>query len=123
MLRRSLSLLVASLVLLVVALPAVAQDDAEYVSVQNARFEWRGKQNQTAMFRWSATVENPSKRRNVEVQVTLVLVDEQGNVVASDSTTVTLDKESSADVEREGTLPYADAARVASYRVDVAGAV
>ncbi len=116
--RRLNTILFALLAVGLLPAPTIAQSE-QYVSAGNASFEWTGKQDRSALFSWSATVENPSKRRNVEVRVSLVLVDAAGETVATDSVTVTLQNESSADVGQGGSLPYDDAARVAQYRVAV----
>lgn len=117
--RRPTAIIGALLIVAIVAVPALAQ---QYVSVQNSRFEWTGKQDRTANFRWSATIDNPTKRPDIELRVTLTLVDGAGNVVGTDSTTVTVGKMGQAEVSQHGSLPYDDAARVAQYRVSVESA-
>lgn len=118
MTRRPYSILAALLMVTVLAAPAVAQSQ-QYVSVQSASFEWTGKADRQANFSWSATVENPTKRPDLALRVTLILVDSSGNVVGTDSATVMVGKEATADVRQDGTLAYDDAAQVARYRVTV----
>lgn len=117
--RRPLNMVLLALVAAaLLSVPATAQE-GQYVSADNANFEWSGKQDRNALFNWSASIENESKRRNVEVRVSLVLVDTAGETVATDSVTVTLQNESTVEVGHDGMLPYDDAARVAQYRVAV----
>lgn len=117
--RRPTAIIGTLLIVAILAVPALAQ---QYVSVQNAQFEWIGKEDRTANFSWSATIDNPTKRPDVELRVTLTLVDGAGNVVGSDSTTVTVGKMAQATVSQDGSLPYDEAARVAQYRVSVESA-
>lgn len=122
MIRRPKILLFAMLAITLLAAPIVVAQTPQYISVEDHSFEWTGKEGRTANFSWSATVANPTKRPNLELAVTLTLVDTDGNVVGTDSTTVTVDREGQADVRNAGSLPYDEAATVAQYRVSVESA-
>ena len=108
--------LAASLTL--AAAPAIAQVT---VSVQNPSFSWTGKQDQRANYRWSASIDNPS-RREVVVDVRIELLDAAGAVVGSDTRTVTVARESGGSVSGETSLPYADASRATQYRITLEAA-
>ena len=119
MMRRAYSTLAVLLMVTALAAPAIAQTE-QYVNVQSASFEWTGKTGREANFSWSATVANPTKRPNVELRVTLILVDSAGNTIGTDTVDVMVGKEASAEVSNSGSLAYDDAAQVAQYRVSVA---
>lgn len=111
---------IVSLVAIVVLLstPALAQS---VVSASNAALTWTGKQGDVATYTWSSSVSNPSKRA-VTAIVTLQLIDAAGTVVAADTKTVVLQRESKVDVGGESSLPHADARRATQYRIMVEGA-
>lgn len=122
MIRRPKTILLSLLAVTLLAAPVVLAQAPQFISVEDQSFEWTGKEGRTANFSWSATIANPTKRPNVELAVTLTLVDGAGNVVGTDSTTLTVDREGQADVRHAGSLPYDDAAMVENYRVSVESA-
>lgn len=109
--------LVAMVSLVLLATPVLAQ---VAVTVQNPSFSWTGKEGQQANFRWSATIDNPSKR-DVRVRMTLELLDEAGGVVSSDSTEIRLAKESDESIQRTGTIAFSEAQKAKQYRITLAG--
>lgn len=114
MLRRSATCFVVALAVCAVLLPvAYAQVT---VSVEAQNFAWTGKQGQQANYRWSAIIGNPS-RRVLDVEVTLQLLDADGEVVASKSETTTLEGESQTTVDSTGSVAFADAETAAQYRI------
>lgn len=118
--RRKLVTLIAVVALLVGVAPAFGQTE-NVVQAHDPSFSWTGKEAQTANFRWSATITNPS-RRDTTVTVTLQLIDASGNVVGADVKTVDVGRESDVEVGGDASLPYADANRATQYRIMVEGA-
>ena len=96
-----------------VAADAIAQAT---VSVQDRSFAWTGKSGQNANFRWTATIDNPS-RRALNVRVTIELLDSQGSVVAQDSAEVMLPQMDRASVQQTGSVAFSTAEQAAQYRV------
>ncbi|MGD8329611.1 MAG: FxLYD domain-containing protein [Acidobacteriota bacterium] len=106
-------------VLLVVALGAMFAVDAlaqTQVSVQNPSFAWTGKTGQNANYRWSATIDNPSGRE-LNVRVTIELLDAQGNVVGNNSADLMLPKMESTPVEQTATIAVSTAQTAQQYRI------
>jgi len=112
--RKILSILA---VIALLSTPVLAQT---VVTATNPAFSWTGKQGDQSGYNWSATVTNPA-RRTVTANVTLQLVDASGNVVAADSKTVVLERESELQVGGDSTISYADARRATQYRITVEG--
>ena len=100
-----------------VAADAVAQME---VSVQDRSFAWTGKSGQNAEFRWSATIDNPSGRE-LSVRVTIELLDNQGAVVAQDSTDVTLPQMDRTPVQQSSSVAVATAEQATQYRIVLVG--
>lgn len=121
MLRRKNAVILAVLALALVAVPTVQAQEGDYVTVEEPSFMWTGKEDMTANFSWSAMIANPYKRP-VSVEVTLVLLDGSGDVVATDSEMVEVGKEGNIEVGSDGSLPYAEADRARQWRVAVASA-
>lgn len=116
---RRLITAVTLLALVAVATPAIAQD--EYVvAATDPSFAWTGKQDQQAMYEWSSTLTNPS-RREVMVNVSLQLLDSAGNVVIADTKSVTIAGESEMSVGGEASMPFSDARSATQYRIVVEG--
>jgi hypothetical protein len=106
-------------VLLVVALGSVFAVDAiaqTEVSVENRSFAWTGKSGDTANYRWSATVNNPSGRE-LNLRVTMEMLNAAGEVVAQDSTDVMLAPMDSSSVEETANIAVATAESATQYRV------
>lgn len=99
------------------AAPAWAQ---AVVNASNPVFAWTGKAGEQASYSWSASVSNPSKRE-VTALVSLQLIDASGAVVAADSKTVVIGKQTAIDVSGENSLPHSDARRATQYRITVEG--
>lgn len=117
--RRPVTVLAALLLAVMIAAPALAQDEL-YVSVQDPSFSWTGKQDQQANFSWSATIDNPT-RRPAMVMVTLHLMDATGNIVGSDSQTMEVGRQSQSEVSGSGQLAFATASQATQYRITIEG--
>ena len=98
------------------AVDAVAQIE---VSVQDRSFAWTGKSGQNANFRWTATIDNPSGSE-LNVRVTIELLDGQGAVVAQDSANVMLPRMDRTSVEQTGSVAVSTAEQAMQYRVVLA---
>lgn len=106
-------------VMLVAAMGAVFVAEAiaqVEVSVQERSFAWTGKTGQDANFRWSATVNNPSGRE-LNVRVTLEMLNAAGNVVGQDSTDVMLTPMDRTSVEQTSSIAVTTAESATQYRV------
>ncbi len=106
-------------VLLVVAYGAMFADEAlaqQEVSVQNRSFAWSGKSGQNANYRWSATIDNPSSRE-LNVRVTIELLNAAGNVVGQNSADVMLPPMDRTSVEQTSNIAVATAETATQYRV------
>lgn len=108
--------LMLALAVALVAGPALAQTP---VTVQNPSFEWTGKEGPQANYRWTATVDNPSSRDDLRVRVSLEMLDDDGNVVASDSTEMLLPEEDQASIERTARVEVDTAQQASQYRVTI----
>ncbi len=117
---RRMTAAVTLLALLAVAMPAMAQDEI-VVRATNPSFSWGAKQDQQATYEWDSTLSNPS-RRETTVNVSLQLLDGDGNVVAADTKMVTIAGETEMSVGGENMLAYADASTATMYRIVVAAA-
>ncbi len=78
-------------------------------------FDWTTVEQDRAHFRWTAEVINDTTQ-DVEVEVTVDLLDDDDAVIASDSTSATLAAGQRARVEHDGSLPFDRAADVVSFR-------
>jgi hypothetical protein len=96
-----------------VAAPVLAQT---VVSVQNPTFAWTGKAGQTANYHWTASVDNPSKKE-LNVRVTIELLDGAGNVVGSDTSETWIGKMARADIDQTASVAFAEAEKASQYRV------
>ncbi len=106
-------------VLLVVVMGAMFAAEAlaqVEVSVQNRSFAWTGKSGQNANFRWSATIDNPS-RRELNVRVTFEMLNAAGEVVGQDSTDVMLTPMDRTSVEQTASIAVSTAESATQYRV------
>lgn len=106
----------ATLILGLACLPALATADEVEVRVQETSFSWSGKQDGAADFEWSAVVDNPG-RREMNVEVRLDLLDDTDAVIATESVVVTLDPEARTPVGGTGSLPYPEARRADLFRI------
>ena len=96
-----------------VAAPVLAQT---VVSVQSPTFAWTGKTGQTANYHWTASVDNPSKKE-LNVRVTIELLDGAGNVVGSDTSETWIGKMARADIDQTASVAFAEAEKASQYRV------
>jgi hypothetical protein len=96
-----------------VATPVLAQIT---VSVQNPTFAWTGKAGQQANYHWTAKVDNPS-RKDLNVRVTIELLDSAGNVVGSDTYESIVGKMGSEDIDQSASIAFAEAEKASQYRV------
>jgi hypothetical protein len=96
-----------------VAAEAVAQIE---VGVSDRSFAWTGKSGQDANYRWSATINNPS-RRELNVRVTIELLNAAGEVVGNNSADVMLPPEDTTSVEQTSSITVATAETARQYRI------
>ncbi|MCH7825959.1 MAG: hypothetical protein IH849_14260 [Acidobacteria bacterium] len=111
--RSIIAILVVVVVGAMIAGEALAQKE---ISVQNRSFAYTGKSGQNANYRWSATIDNPS-RRDLNVRVTLEMLNAAGEVVASDRADVMLPPMDSTSVEQTSSVALATAETATQYRV------
>lgn len=111
--RSIVAVMLAVMLGAVFALNAVAQTQ---VSVQNRTFAWTGKSGQNANYRWSATIDNPSGRE-LNVRVTIELLNTAGTVVGSNSTDVMLPPMDRTSVEQTSNIAVTTAETARQYRV------
>lgn len=97
----------------VFAVEAIAQIE---VSVQNRSFAWTGKSGDNANYRWSATIDNPSGR-DLNVRVTIEMLNAAGDVVGQDSADVMLTPMDSTSVEQTSNIAVTTAESATQYRV------
>ena len=100
-----------------IASPALSQ---VAVTVQNESFAWTGKSGQQANYRWSATINNPSGG-DVNVRVTIELLDDGGDVVGSDSAELAVAGMDRGTVERTASIAVSTAANAKQYRIVLTG--
>ena len=101
-------------VLLVVAFGAMFAAEAlaqQEISIQSRSFAYTGKSGQNANYRWSATIDNPSSRE-LNVRVTIELLNAAGNVVGQNSADVMLPPMDRTSVEQTSSLTVATAETV-----------
>jgi hypothetical protein len=106
-------------VLLIVTLGAMFAAEVlaqTQVSVQNRTFAWTGKSGQTANYRWSASIDNPSSRE-LNMRVTIELLNAAGDVVGQNSADVMLPPMDSTSVEQAGNIEVSTAQTATQYRV------
>ena len=106
-------------VVLVLALGAMFAAEAlaqQEVSVQDRSFVWSGKSGQDANYRWSATINNPSGRE-LNVRVTMELLNTAGNVVGQNSADLMLPAMDDTSVQQNGTVTVATAETATQYRI------
>ncbi len=97
----------------VFAVQAVAQTE---ITVQNRSFAWTGKSGDTANYRWSATVNNPSGRE-LNLRVTMEMLNSAGEVVGQDSADVMIAPMDNASVEETASIAVSTAESARQYRV------
>ena len=111
--RSILAILVIFALGAMIAGEALAQAE---VSVQNRSFAYTGKSGQNANYRWSATINNPSSR-DLNVRVTIEMLNAAGEVVASDSANAMLSPMDRTSVEQTSTIAVATAETATQYRI------
>lgn len=89
------------------------------VRVQDRTFAWTGKAGQDANYRWTATIDNPSSRE-LNVRVTIELLDAAGAVVGQNSTDVMLAPEDTTAVEETASIAVTTAETAQQYRIVLA---
>lgn len=85
------------------------------VSLGEYGFDWTTVEQERANFHWSAIVVNDSAQK-FTVEVTIELLDDDDAVVATDSTSTTIDGNTQRKVEHESSLSFERAADVVSSR-------
>jgi len=111
--RSILAILVVVAVGAMIAGEALAQKE---ISVQSRSFAYTGKSGQNANYRWSATIDNPSNR-DLNVRVTLEMLNAAGEVVAFDTADLMLPPMDSTSVEQTSSVAVATAETATQYRV------
>ena len=111
--RSILAILVVVAVGAMIAGEALAQVE---ISVQSRSFAYTGKSGQNANYRWSATIDNPSNR-DLNVRVTLEMLNAAGEVVAFDTADLMLPPMDSTSVEQTSSVAVATAETATQYRV------
>lgn len=86
------------------------------VTVQNRTFAWTGKSGDNANYRWTATIDNPSSRE-LNVRVTIELLDAAGAVVGQNSADVMLTPTDSTSVEQTASIAVSTAETARQYRI------
>ncbi len=110
------SITAAAVVLAMCALVAAPVFAQTVVSVQSPTFAWTAKAGQQANYHWTASVDNPSKKE-LNVRVTIELLDSAGNVVGSDTSETMVGKMARADIDQTASLAFADAENASQYRI------
>ena len=108
-------------ILVVVAVGAMIAGEAraqKEISVQNRSFAYTGKSGQNINYRWSATIDNPSSR-DLNVRMTLQMLNADDEVVAFDSVDVMLPPMDSTSVEQTSSIALATANNATQYRVEL----
>jgi len=109
--------------LIVVALVCAALPVAVIASQQlklgKSNFDWNDAEQEVAHFAWAAEVINESAE-DVEVEVSLDLLDDDDRVIHTDSARTTASAGATTRVEHEGSLPFDKAVDVVSsrFRID-----
>lgn len=106
-------------VMMVLALGMVFAADAWAqleVTVQDRSFAWTGKSGQDANYNWSATINNPSSRE-LNVRVTIELLDSAGAVVGENSTDAILTPEDNTSVDANASVAFTTAETAQQYRI------
>ncbi len=110
-------------VLIVVALACAALPVAVLATQQlklgKSDFNWNDAEQEVAHFAWFAEVVNESGQ-DVEVEVSLDLLDDDDRVIHTDSTRKMAPAGATTRVENEGSLPFDEAVGVVSsrFRID-----
>ena len=110
------SILAVSLVVAFGAMFAAEALAQQEVSIQNRSFAYSGKSGQNANYRWSATIDNPSGRE-LNVRVTIELLNAAGDVVGYNSADVMLPPMDRTSVEQTASIAVATAETATQYRV------
>lgn len=100
------------------ALP-VALIATQQLKLGKSDFDWNDAEQEVAHFAWAAEVINESAQ-DVEVEVSLDLLDDDDRVVHTDSTRKVALAGATTRVEHEGSLPFDTAVDVVSsrFRID-----
>lgn len=96
------------------ALP-VAVLAAQQLKLGKSDFDWKDAEQEVAHFAWAAEVINESSE-DVEVEVSLDLLDDDDRVVHTDSTREIASAGATTRVQHEGSLPFDRAVDVVSSR-------
>ncbi|NKB89892.1 MAG: hypothetical protein GKS06_16895 [Acidobacteria bacterium] len=97
---------------------AIAASASAELTLGKSNFEWPDADNENAYFSWFAEVIN-SADTEVTVDVSAVLLDDDDRVVHTDTTQERVPAGATLRVSHEGSLDYARAQDVVSYRFDV----
>ncbi len=97
----------------------VAVIAAQQLKLGKSDFDWKDAEQELAHFAWAAEVINESEQ-DVEVEVSLDLLDDDDRVVHTDSTRKVALAGATTRVEHDGSLPFDKAVDVVSsrFRID-----
>lgn len=98
-----------------VGLGASAAARATQLRIGESDFDWTTVEQDRAHFAWSAEVINEAGR-DVDVKVTVDLLDDDEGIVYSDSVTTRVANAQTRTVRHEGSLPFDRAADVVRFR-------
>jgi len=92
---------------------------AQHLKLGKSDFDWKDAEQEVAHFGWVAEVINESSQ-DVEVEVSLDLLDDDDRIVHTDSTRQVAVAGATTRVEHEGSLPFDEAIDVVSsrFRID-----
>jgi hypothetical protein len=92
---------------------------AQQLKLGKSDFDWKDSETEVAEFSWAAEVINESST-DVEVEVSLDLLDDDDRVIHTDSTRTTAVAGATTQVERDSSMPFDKAVDVVSsrFRID-----
>ncbi len=88
---------------------------AQLLRLGEHEFDWSTVEQERVHFRWSAEVIN-DRTRAFDVEVAIDLLDDDDGVLHTDTGTVTVVAGEVVTLEQEGSMPFAGAANVVSFR-------
>ena len=106
-------------VALLCAVLPVAVIAGQQLKLGKSDFDWKDSEQEVAEFAWAAEVINESAQ-DVEVEVSLDLLDDDDRVIHTDSTRTMAGAGATTRVEHDGSMPFDRAVDVVSsrFRID-----
>ncbi len=107
------------MVALVCAMLPVTVIAAQQLKLGKSDFDWKDSEQEVAEFAWAAEVINESAQ-DVEIEVSLDLLDDDDRVIHTDSTRTMAAAGATTRVEHDGSMPFDRAVDVVSsrFRID-----